>query len=113
MRPLNPDEPTRLGEFRIIAHLGSGGMGRVYLGAGPQGSPAAVTVVRAAYAVDLDFRARFAREAALAPRMRNRFTPPHLGHDLSAPVPWAATAYVPGPRCAPSYGAPAPSPRQR
>ncbi|MFD3684055.1 WD40 repeat domain-containing serine/threonine protein kinase [Nocardiopsis sp. NPDC058631] len=97
MRPLNPDEPTRLGEFRIIAHLGSGGMGRVYLGADHQGCPAAVTVVRAAYAVDLDFRARFAREAALAPRIRNRFTPPHLGHDLSAPVPWTATAYVPGP----------------
>ncbi|MEE2039149.1 protein kinase [Nocardiopsis sp. CT-R113] len=97
MRPLNPDEPTRLGEFRLIAHLGSGGMGRVYLGADPRGRPAAVTVVRAAYAVDLDFRARFTREAALAPRMRNRFTPPHLGHDLSAPVPWTATAYVPGP----------------
>ncbi|XKK41486.1 serine/threonine protein kinase [Nocardiopsis sp. ARC36] len=97
MRPLNPDEPTQLGEFRLIAHLGSCGMGRVYLGADPHGRPAAVTVVRAAYAVDLDFRARFAREAALAHRTVGRFAPPLLGHDLSAPVPWTATAYVPGP----------------
>ncbi|MFW6638480.1 protein kinase domain-containing protein [Nocardiopsis algeriensis] len=97
MRALNPDEPTQLGGYRLIACLGSGGMGRVYLGIAPDGRPAAVRTVRAEYASDRRFRARFARDAALARRTRSRFTPPLLGHCLTAPRPWVATAYVVGP----------------
>lgn len=96
MRPLHPDEPTRLGEFRLIAHLGSGALGSVYLGMDPRGRPAAVRAVSAEHAADPGFRTRFAREAALAARVHGRFTPPFLDHDLSARLPWTATAYVPG-----------------
>lgn len=97
MRPLTPDEPDRLGGFRLIAHLGSGDLGAVYLGVDPDGRPAAVRAVRGEFAADPGFRTGFARDAAGASRVRGRFTPPLLGHDLSAERPWVATGFVAGP----------------
>ncbi len=97
MRPLTPDEPDSLGGFRLIAHLGSGDLGAVYLGVDPAGRPAAVRAVRGEFAADPGFRTGFARDAARASRARGRFTPPLLGHDLSAERPWVATGFVAGP----------------
>ncbi|MGQ4271735.1 protein kinase domain-containing protein [Nocardiopsis changdeensis] len=97
MRPLTPDEPDRLGGFRLIAHLGSGDLGAVYLGVSPDGRPAAVRAVRRDFAADPGFRTGFARDAAEAALVRGRFTPPLLGHDLSAEHPWVATGFVAGP----------------
>ncbi|MFL1380168.1 protein kinase domain-containing protein [Nocardiopsis protaetiae] len=97
MRPLTPDEPDRLGGFRLIAHLGSGDLGAVYLGVDPDGRPAAVRAVREDFAADPGFRTGFAHDAAEASRVRGRFTPPLLGHDLSAEHPWVATGFVAGP----------------
>src|SRR5688572_11882568 len=36
-RPLCPDEPTSIGDYRLLAMLGEGGMGRVYLARAPTG----------------------------------------------------------------------------
>jgi len=30
-KPLHPDDPTRIGTYRLIGRLGNGGMGVVYL----------------------------------------------------------------------------------
>ncbi|MDE3723067.1 WD40 repeat domain-containing serine/threonine protein kinase [Nocardiopsis sp. N85] len=98
MRPLTPDEPDRLGGFRLIAHLGSGDLGDVYLGVDPEGRPAAVRAVRLEYASDHAFRTGFTREADGTTRARGRFIPPLLGHDLAAERPWLATGFVAGPR---------------
>ena len=46
MRPLTGDDPRAVGEFRLRARLGAGGMGRVYLGFSPSGRAVAVKVVR-------------------------------------------------------------------
>ena len=35
MKALAPDDPRVIGEYRLRAQLGAGGMGRVYLGLSP------------------------------------------------------------------------------
>ncbi|CAL9501566.1 Serine_threonine-protein kinase PknD [Nocardiopsis dassonvillei] len=97
MRPLTLGDPRTVGPYRIRALLGVGGMGRVYLGTGPDGSAAAVKVVRAEYAYDPDFRGRFARELDLARRVHGPHTPRVLDADPAGQTPWMATEYVMGP----------------
>lgn len=79
------------------ALLGAGGMGRVYLGRTPAGSPVAVKVVHREYAGDRAFRTRFEQEVAAARRVQGLYTVPVVDADLRADEPWLATAYVPGP----------------
>ncbi|MDE3723061.1 serine/threonine-protein kinase [Nocardiopsis sp. N85] len=97
MRSLTAGDPREIGPYRLSALLGVGGMGRVYLGTGPDGTPVAVKVVRAEYAYDPGFRGRFARELDLAGRVRGDFTPRVLEADPAGTPPWMATEYVAGP----------------
>ncbi|GHD25445.1 protein kinase [Nocardiopsis kunsanensis] len=97
MHSLADDDPTRIGPYQITALLGSGGMGRVYLGFDRDGHPAAVKVVRAEYAYDPDFRERFAHELSLAQRVHGHGVPRVYAADTSGERPWLATAYVKGP----------------
>src|SRR5215475_4719218 len=72
-------------------------MGQVFLGMSAGGRPIAVKVIRADLATDPDFRARFRGEVAAAQKVSGLFTALVVDADLDAPVPWLATAYVPGP----------------
>jgi len=97
---LQPDDPGRIGPYRLRGVLGSGGMGRVFLGASPDGQLVAVKVIRADLASDPEFRARFRREVTVARKVSSRFTVPLIDADTDGPVPWLATAYVTGPSLA-------------
>ena len=66
MDELQPEDPRRIGPYRLEERLGSGGMGRVYLGRSPGGRRVAIKVIRPELAEDADFRARFAREVSAA-----------------------------------------------
>ncbi|MFJ6690170.1 PQQ-binding-like beta-propeller repeat protein [Streptomyces sp. NPDC091294] len=94
--PLQTGDPERVGPYRIVARLGSGGMGRVYLAGSPGGRAAAVKVVHEELAEDPAFRRRFGREVAAAQRVSGPFTAPVVDADPDADLPWLATAYVPG-----------------
>ena len=98
MHELAPGEPELIGPYRVRGRLGTGGMGRVYLGLSPGGRSVAVKVIRADLAQDAEFRARFRREVAVARKVSGLFTAPVIDADVDGPVPWLATAYVPGPR---------------
>src|SRR5438034_576062 len=100
MRELQPGDPQLIGPYRLRGRLGAGGMGRVYLGLSPGGRAVAVKVIRADLAQDSEFRARFRREVAVARTVSGLFTAPVIDADVEAPVPWLATAYVPGPSLA-------------
>ncbi|WP_241965461.1 serine/threonine-protein kinase, partial [Streptomyces sp. MH60] len=97
MRPLEVDEPTVVGPYRLLGRLGSGGMGRVYLGRSTGGRTVAVKIVHPHFALDEEFRARFRREVAAARRVGGAWTAPVLDADPEARVPWVATAYAAGP----------------
>src|SRR5437773_1275053 len=100
MRELQPGDPQLIGPYRLRGRLGAGGMGRVYLGLSPGGRSVAVKVIRADLAQDAEFRARFRREVAVARTVSGLFTAPVIDADVEGPVPWLATAYVPGPSLA-------------
>ncbi|MFF1294112.1 MULTISPECIES: serine/threonine-protein kinase [unclassified Streptomyces] len=97
MQPLAVDEPTSVGPYRLLGRLGSGGMGRVYLGRSAGGRTVAVKIVHPHFALDEEFRARFRREVEAARRVGGAWTAPVLDADPDAAVPWVATAYAAGP----------------
>ncbi|MFC8666989.1 bifunctional serine/threonine-protein kinase/ABC transporter substrate-binding protein [Streptomyces sp. NPDC057199] len=94
---LLPTDPASIGGHRLLARLGAGGMGVVYLGRTEAGSLAAVKVIQAEYADEPDFRARFRREVETARRVTSPWAVPVTGADPDADEPWLATAFVPGP----------------
>jgi serine/threonine protein kinase len=71
-------------------------MGRVFLGRSPGGRLVAVKVIRAELAEQAEFRNRFVREVAAARTVSGVFTAAVVDAEVDAPVPWLATAYVPG-----------------
>ncbi|MFE1318621.1 serine/threonine-protein kinase [Kitasatospora phosalacinea] len=97
MDELTAEDPSHIGPYRLIARLGAGGMGLVYLGRSEAGRTVAVKVVQAEYAEQAEFRRRFAREVDAARRVGGSWTAGVLDADTGADVPWVATRYVPGP----------------
>lgn len=93
---LEPEDPPRLGPYRIVGRLGAGGMGVVYLGVDRGGRRAAVKTVHGRLARSEDFRRRFVREIDGAGRVSSPRVAPVLDADATAGTPWLATAYVPG-----------------
>ncbi|MFG3547807.1 bifunctional serine/threonine-protein kinase/ABC transporter substrate-binding protein [Streptomyces sp. NPDC047725] len=100
MRPLTAQDPESVGGYRLLARIGAGGMGVVYLARSDGGALAALKVIRAEHAADPGFRARFRREAQAAARVDGRWTAPVTAADPEAAEPWIATAFVPGPSLA-------------
>ncbi|MER7173045.1 serine/threonine-protein kinase [Streptomyces mesophilus] len=90
-------DPLRVGGYRIVGRLGSGGMGWVYLARSRAGRPVAVKVVRPELVADQEFRMRFAREVAAAGAVSGAYTAAVVDADPDADLPWLATVYVPGP----------------
>ncbi|MFF3363661.1 protein kinase domain-containing protein [Streptomyces misionensis] len=101
---LRRSDPPDIGPYRVLARLGRGGMGRLYLGresdtegAYGSGSLVAVKVIRSEYAEDERFRRRFEREIEAVRRVHGTYTAELLdsGYDRDELL-WMATAYVPG-----------------
>ncbi|MDX2603637.1 PQQ-binding-like beta-propeller repeat protein [Streptomyces caniscabiei] len=110
MEPLGSDDPEELGPYRLVARLGAGGMGRVYLARSPQGRTAAVKAIRPELMGDKNFRIRFRREVEAAGAVGGRYTAPVVDADPEAPIPWLATDYIAGPTLAEAVAAHGPLP---
>ena len=95
--PLRPDDPTRIGHYRLTARLGSGGMGVVYLGVSWDGAPVAVKVLRPELAGDHEFRHRFGREVAALVQVKGVCTVRVIEADSQSSTPFVVTEYAPGP----------------
>ncbi|MGK5533635.1 serine/threonine-protein kinase, partial [Streptomyces sp. URMC 129] len=95
MEPRERDDPRSLGDYRILARLGAGGMAVVYLGRSRGGRAVAVKVMHTGLARRPELRDRFRHEVAAATAAGGLHSPPVVGADPDAQVPWMATEFLP------------------
>lgn len=93
--PLAIEDPRKIGAFPLRAVLGSGGMGRVYLGLAPTGYTA-VKRVLPYLAADQNFLKHFSQELDNQARLPAGVSARLLAADRTARPPWFATEYIPG-----------------
>lgn len=94
--PLRPDDPAHIGGIRLAGRLGTGGMGRVFLGV-HEGRYVAVkqvlpSVMRRGPGLRPPLRPRAGQPLPAAPGGHR----PPARQRPRRPSPWLATAYVPG-----------------
>ncbi|MGW3954334.1 bifunctional serine/threonine-protein kinase/ABC transporter substrate-binding protein [Streptomyces sp. NPDC004752] len=97
MQPLTADDPEDIGGHRLLARLGAGGMGIVYLARTAGGALVALKTIRAEHAADPSFRTRFRREVTAVRGLTGHWLVPVVAADTEAREPWLATEFIPGP----------------
>ncbi len=98
--PLRETDPTRVGSYQLLARLGAGGMGVVYLASGQDGRPVALKVLRPELTDDAEFRTRFSREVTALTRVRGVCTVRVIDADTTSARPFLVTEYAEGPSLA-------------
>jgi serine/threonine protein kinase len=97
MEPLQPGDPSQVGNYRLRSRLGAGGMGQVYLGTTPGGRLVAVKVIRVNLTADPEYRRRLAREVRAAQSVGGFHTAHVVDANPDADPPWMVTAFIAGP----------------
>ncbi|RIV37542.1 serine/threonine-protein kinase [Micromonospora radicis] len=97
---LRPGDPTRLGGYELLARLGEGGMGTVFLARSSQGRRVAVKVVHPELSSDDEFRGRFRSEVNRARQVPPFCTAEVLDADPDHDPPYLVVEYVEGPNLA-------------
>ncbi|WP_433325506.1 serine/threonine-protein kinase [Spirillospora sp. CA-294931] len=89
-----PDDPRRIGAYTLVARLGEGGQGVVYLARDDAGAPVTVKLLRAGGA---RARSRFVKEAEAALQVTGRHTAQVLDADVTGDRPYIVSEFVEGP----------------
>ncbi|MFA1548974.1 serine/threonine-protein kinase [Actinomadura chokoriensis] len=97
LKALRAGDPARVGPYRLLARLGAGGMGQVYLGRSRGRRLVAVKIIHPHFADNASFRRRFAKEVAAARRIGGFYTAQVVDADADADQPWLVTEYIAGP----------------
>jgi predicted Ser/Thr protein kinase len=94
----SPQTPTDLyvGDYRVLAKIGEGGMGVVHLAQAPDGTRVALKVLRPHIIGDDEARERLAREVESLRRVTSPRVAEVLDADPWGETPFVATRYVPG-----------------
>jgi len=88
--------PERLGPYQLVARLGEGGMGVVYLGRDAVHGTVAVKALRSAVAADPTVRRRLAREVDAMRRVHSPHVAEVIDADVTGTPPYIVTRHVPG-----------------
>jgi outer membrane protein assembly factor BamB len=97
------DDPGFIGNYRVLARLGSGGFGTVYAARADAPGSELVAVKRVHRHVveeTPDFQGRFEREIRAMQQVTSRFVPNLVDADSAADLPWLVTDLIPGPSLA-------------
>ncbi|MEU6758131.1 serine/threonine-protein kinase [Streptomyces sp. NPDC046685] len=101
MESLRPGDPPEIGGYRLLARLGAGGMGEVFLARTASGRPLALKTVHRELSLEPDFAERFDREIRANDRVRCAWTVSVVDFSPPGSSPqWLATEYI----AAPSLG---------
>jgi serine/threonine protein kinase len=112
LAPLGPGDPVLIGGYRVLARIGTGRRGPVFLAATQSGRRLAIKAVRPELAGDEAFRRRFKSGIAAAQRVRGPFLAPVVDGHAEGASPWTATEYVPGPSLARAVAESGPLPEE-
>ncbi|WNO71941.1 protein kinase domain-containing protein [Streptomyces sp. AM8-1-1] len=97
LAPLTHDDPSEIGGYRLLARLGHGGMGTVYLARSAGGRTVALKTMHARIAAEAAARTRFHLETDAARIIGSHHGATVVDADPTARTPWLATEYVLGP----------------
>ncbi|MGW6982374.1 serine/threonine-protein kinase [Streptomyces sp. NPDC054932] len=98
MESLRSGDPGEIGGYRLLARLGSGGMGEVFLARTASGRALALKTVHRELSQEADFAQRFDREIRTSDRVRCAWTVSVVDFSPPGASPqWLATEYVPAP----------------
>ncbi|MGC0331046.1 hypothetical protein RKD23_004036 [Streptomyces sp. SAI-170] len=100
MDALRDRDPAHIGAYTLLARLGAGGMGQVYLARSPGGRLVAIKMIRDEITDHPEALARFRREVETVRAVRSAYTANLIDASLDAAPYWLATEYVAGPTLA-------------
>lgn len=95
MEPLRKTDPKEIGPARLVARLGSGGMGTVYL-ASINNSPVALKVVRGQFYEDAALKTRFQREISTMASISSPFVAEVVDSFVGEDEAWLAVQFING-----------------
>lgn len=104
MDALKDRDPAHIGAHTLLARLGAGGMGQVYLGRSPGGRLVAIKVIREEITDHPEALARFRREVETVRAVRSAYTANLIDASLESAPYWLATEYVSGPTLSRAVG---------
>ncbi|GHH28219.1 serine/threonine protein kinase [Streptomyces lanatus] len=104
MDALKDRDPAHIGPYTLLARLGAGGMGQVYLARSPGGRLVAIKVIRDEITDHPEALARFRREVETVRAVRSAYTANLIDAELDAAPYWLATEYVSGPTLSGAVG---------
>ncbi len=96
MKSLRADDPPEVAGYRLLARIGEGGMGSVFLSRTRGNQPVALKVIRREFAEEEEYRLRFQQEVRAARQVRGYHVVPVVDHDATGERPWLASTYIPG-----------------
>jgi Protein kinase domain len=97
---LEPDDPREIGGYRVLAGLGAGQAGQVYLGSARDGSWLAIKIFRRELSGDPDIRRRLTAGLAIASALRGPRLTRVTDSGAESGRPWVASRLVLGPSLA-------------
>ena len=89
MEKLRKDDPEKIGPYDIVARLGSGGMGVVFLGT-KGADRVAIKVVRSSYLDDPSLKTGFVREIETLQKVESPYVAKFLDSTVDGEIAWHA-----------------------